>query len=107
MSLVKKMATDDSFHHSESPNGAEDRPLSVTQLTLQIKDLLEGSLPAVWVAGEISNLSRPQSGHVYLTLKDDQSQVRAVIWRSTAQRLRVDLHDGLEVICQGGLDVYA
>jgi exodeoxyribonuclease VII large subunit len=101
------MAIDDLLDRGTSSTGAEDRPLSVTQLTLQIKDLLEGSFPSVWVSGEISNLSRPQSGHVYLTLKDDQSQVRAVVWRSTAQRLRIDLHDGLEVICQGGLDVYA
>ncbi|NIL97864.1 MAG: exodeoxyribonuclease VII large subunit [Planctomycetales bacterium] len=88
-------------------SGDEDQPLTVTQLTRQIKDLLEGSFPSLWMVGEISDLSRPRSGHVYLTLKDDSSQIRAVLWRSTAQKLSVDLHDGLEVICQGGLDVYA
>jgi exodeoxyribonuclease VII large subunit len=87
--------------------GDEDRPLTVTQLTRQIKDLLEGSFPSLWVVGEISDLSRPRSGHVYLTLKDDNSQIRGVLWRTTAQKLPVDLQDGLEVICQGGLDVYA
>ncbi|NIP86663.1 MAG: exodeoxyribonuclease VII large subunit [Planctomycetales bacterium] len=87
--------------------GEEHQPLTVTQLTRQVKDLLEGSFPALWVVGEITDLSRPRSGHVYFTLKDDQAQIRAVLWRSAAQKLSVDLHDGLEVICQGGLDVYA
>ncbi len=81
--------------------------LSVGDLTDQIKGVLEGTFTGVWVAGEISNFSRPQSGHCYLTLKDDRAQVRAVIWRATAARLRFDLEDGLEVICQGDIDVYA
>jgi exodeoxyribonuclease VII large subunit len=83
------------------------RPLSVFELTSQIKDLLEAGFPAVWVAGEVSNFARPQSGHCYLTLKDDRAQLRAVMWRGVATRLRFDLHDGLEVICRGHLDVYA
>jgi exodeoxyribonuclease VII large subunit len=83
------------------------RPLSVWELTSQLKDLLEGAFPAVWVAGEISNFARPQSGHCYLTLKDDRAQLRAVMWRGVAMRVRFGLHDGLEVICRGHLDVYA
>jgi exodeoxyribonuclease VII large subunit len=59
------------------------------------------------VTGEVSNFARPQSGHCYLTLKDDRAQVRAVMWRGVAVRLRFDLQDGLEVICRGRLDVYA
>ena len=90
---------------SEDP--VEQRVLSVWELTSQIKGLLETAFPTVWVAGEISNLARPRSGHVYLTLKDDRAQLRAAIWRSTAARLRFDLHDGLEVICRGHVDVYA
>ena len=85
----------------------EQQPLSVSQLTAQVKDLLEGSFPSVWVEGEISNLSRPQSGHCYLSIKDERAQLRAVLWRGTAERLPVKLVDGMEVICQGGLDVYA
>jgi len=80
--------------------------LSVSQLTAEIKDLLDTAFGAVWVSGEISNLTRPQSGHCYLTLKDDEAQIRAVIWRTSAKTLRFDLHDGLEVICGGYLDVY-
>jgi len=81
--------------------------LSVFELTSRIKDLLESHFQSVWVSGEISNLSRPQSGHCYLTLKDDRAQIRAVLWRMTASKLRFDLEDGLEVICQGDLDIYA
>ncbi|MCE9556925.1 MAG: exodeoxyribonuclease VII large subunit [Planctomycetes bacterium] len=80
--------------------------LSVGQLTFLVKDLLEAALPTVWVSGEISNLSRPQSGHYYFTLKDEDAQIRAVVWRTTAQRMKVDLQDGMDVICEGGLEVY-
>ena len=89
------------------PTPTAERPLSVWELTSQIKDLMEAAFPAVWVAGEVSNFARPQSGHCYLTLKDDRAQLRAVMWRGVAVRLRFDLHDGLEVICRGHLDVYA
>ena len=59
--------------------------LSVWELTAQIKDLLEAAFPAVWVAGEISNFARPQSGHCYLTLKDDRAQLAG---RDLAERGR-------------------
>lgn len=84
----------------------EPRILSIGELTAHIKDLLESSFSAVWVAGEISNLSRPRSGHIYLTLKDDQAQLSAVLWRNTARRVRFDLTDGLEVVCRGHIAVY-
>lgn len=89
------------------PETQVDRIWSVSELTSQIKDLLEGRFQSVWVGGEISNFSRPQSGHCYFTLKDDRAQIRAVVWRTAASRLKFDLHDGLEVICQGDLEVYA
>lgn len=79
---------------------------SVSELTAQIKDLLEMAFPAVWVSGEISNFSRPRSGHCYLTLKDEGAQIPAVIWRNTAVQVRFDLHDGLEVVCRAGVGVY-
>lgn len=81
--------------------------LTISQLTAQIKGLLENQFTSVWVLGEISNFSRPQSGHCYFTLKDDQAQIRAVMWRGAAARLKFNLADGLDVICRGHLDVYA
>jgi exodeoxyribonuclease VII large subunit len=85
----------------------DEHPLSVSQLTMCIKRLLEGSLPKLWVEGEISDLSRPSSGHLYMTLKDQHSQIRAVMWRSAAQRLPFRLEDGQSIICAGGVEVYA
>ena len=93
---------------SDADAGADDeRVLTVSELTAAVKELLEASFPSVWVGGEVSDFARPRSGHCYLTLKDDQAQLRAVIWRSTAARVRFDLHDGLEVICRGRIEVYA
>ena len=84
----------------------ENRPWTVSELTLQIKATLETAFPSVWVSGEVSNVSRPHSGHVYLTLKDSGAQIRAVIWRSVASQVPFELRDGLEVVCRGDVDVY-
>lgn len=79
---------------------------SVSELTNEVKTLLEEGFASVWVTGEISNLSRPSSGHVYLTLKDAQAQMSAVLWRGVALRLRYELRDGLEVIVRGRISLY-
>lgn len=79
---------------------------TVTELTLQIKLILEGELPGVWVEGEISSLRRPSSGHLYFTLKDGHSQIRALLFKSQRRGLKFELEDGLEVILRGRLSVY-
>ncbi|MCS6848428.1 MAG: exodeoxyribonuclease VII large subunit [Anaerolineae bacterium] len=85
-----------------------DEPLSVSELTAHIKDLIEGdeALGDVRVAGEISNLSRPTSGHLYFTLKDVTSQIRCVMWRSNAVRVARSLQNGDAVIARGRIGVY-
>jgi exodeoxyribonuclease VII large subunit len=95
------------FPEPEAEPPRLSRPLSVWELTSQIKDRLESEFADVWVVGEICDFAKPRSGHCYLTLKDDRAQLRSVLWRGTASKLRFDLHDGLEVICRGHLDVYA
>ena len=80
--------------------------LTVTQLTAQLKTLLEGAFPDVWVEGEISNLSIPQSGHAYFTLKDEHAQVRAVMFRSSLRYLKFTLGHGIQVLCRGRISVY-
>lgn len=80
--------------------------LTIGQVTRQIKDAVEGKFPFVYVVGEISNCTRAGSGHIYLTLKDDTAQLRAVMWRNAAIRLRFDVHDGLEVVAGGPIEVY-
>lgn len=89
------------------PMNPDEPVLSVSELTARIKNLLETTFPKVWVSGEIADFARPRSGHCYLTLKDKQCQLRAVIWRGTAVAVRFDVHDGLEVVCRGHVDVYA
>jgi len=80
--------------------------LTVTQLSHQIKNLLEGTFSDVWVEGEISNLTVPQSGHAYFTIKDQQSQIKAVLFKSSQRHLKFALQHGMQVICRGRVSVY-
>jgi len=80
--------------------------LTVTELTANIKALLETSFGLLWVTGEVSNLRRPASGHVYFTLKDETSQIRAVIFRSASAKMGFTLEDGMAIICRGRLNLY-
>lgn len=84
----------------------EESSLTVSQLTEQIKSTLGTKFGGVSVRGEISDLTRASSGHCYFSLKDDNAKLSAVIWRSTAQRLKFKLEEGVEVVCRGGIDVY-
>ena len=86
---------------------APEHAISVSQLTGHIKAVLEETFPPVWVAGEISDLVRARSGHFYFTLKDDDAQIRGVMWRTAAERLNFDISDGQAVFCYGNLEVYA
>jgi len=82
--------------------------LSVTQLTQYLRDLLDRDelLSDVWVAGEVSNFSRPSSGHLYFTLKDSNAALRCVVWRSTAMRIRFGIQNGLAVEAHGAISIY-
>ena len=86
------------------PEGVE--ALSVSAVTTAVRTLLEKNFVSIWVEGEVSNLARPQSGHLYLTLKDAASQLRSVIYRGIALRLRFDLQDGMTVVARGRISVY-
>ena len=82
--------------------------LTVSQLTFRIRKLLEGDLEMqdVWVEGEISNLSRPASGHIYFTLKDKNASLKCMMWKPDAARLRVSLQDGMAIEAHGRITVY-
>lgn len=84
----------------------ERRILTVSELTAGIKDLLESTFDEVWVEGEVSNLRRPPSGHLYFTLKDENSQIRGVIFKQQSRMLRFELEDGQYVICWGRVGIY-
>jgi exodeoxyribonuclease VII large subunit len=82
-------------------------PLSVTVLIARIKDALAGAFAdRVAVLGELSNVSRPASGHIYFSLKDGQCQIDCAMWKSRASRLKFHPADGLEVVVEGKVDVY-
>jgi exodeoxyribonuclease VII large subunit len=83
-----------------------DRIYTVTEITRLIKVELESAFPHIWVEGEISDLTRAHSGHVYFTLKDEMSQLRAIIWRSAAQKVPFKLENGLQIIGLGQINVY-
>lgn len=80
--------------------------LSVSQLNNRARLLLEDVFAQVWVEGEISNLARPASGHVYFTLKDGQAQVRCALFRQNALRVRQALRDGLAVRVRGKVSLF-
>ena len=82
--------------------------ISVSQLITYLRQLLESDeiLQDIWVEGEISNFSQPSSGHLYFTLKDSNSAIRCVMWRSSASRLKFSPREGLAVEVHGGMNVY-
>ena len=93
------------FNHEDSLI-KDKKPLTVTQLTRQISVLLEDKFRSMFVVGEISNVKKATSGHWYFSLKDDQSQIRGVIFRNIANGLRFEPENGLEVILRGSISVY-
>lgn len=80
--------------------------LSVSDLTGEIKSLLEGTFLDVKIEGEVSNASTSRAGHTYFTLKDDDAQLSCVIWRSTNHRQDIELTDGQQIIAGGDIQVY-
>lgn len=90
---------------SDNPYGVLFETVGV--LTERIKDALEAEFGGVAVRGEISNLAKPRSGHLYFSLKDQAASVRVVMWRTAAQRLPFELSDGLAVRLVGRVTVYS
>lgn len=90
----------------EPPRLEPNRPLSVEELTTQIKSVLEPGFSELWVRGEVSNLRRQSSGHVYFTLKDRGSQISAVMFRRDALRQPLRLRDGMEIVVFASISLY-
>ena len=80
--------------------------LTPSQLNTLARDLLEGSFPSVVVEGEIGNLARPSSGHLYFTLKDARAQVRCALFKPKSQWLNFIPREGLKVLARGRLTLY-
>jgi exodeoxyribonuclease VII large subunit len=80
---------------------------SVSELTHLIRSLLEERFAFVWVEGEISNFSKPASGHYYMVLKDSEAQIRSVMFRMQARNLRFRPENGMSVLARGRISVFA
>jgi exodeoxyribonuclease VII large subunit len=96
----------DSFEAMTSPAVPDAQIYSVSQLNREASQALEDSLPMLWVEGEISNLARPGSGHIYFSLKDQHAQVRCAMFRGANRTLRVQVDDGLQVLVRAKVTIY-
>ena len=85
---------------------SETRPLSVSELTGQIKTLLEEEIESRWVLGEISHYTHHGSGHRYFTLKDEDSQISAVMFKWQSRGLSFEPEAGMQVLVYGHVSVY-
>ncbi len=80
--------------------------ITVTELTDQIKNILESKFDSIWVSGEISNFRHHYSGHMYFTLKDDTAEIKVVMFKGFNQYLRFKPENGMQVLVNGRLSVY-
>ncbi len=80
--------------------------LTPSQLNTLARDILEGSFPLIWVEGELGNVTRPASGHLYFTLKDARAQIRCAMFKPKSQGLRFIPREGLHVLARGRLTLY-
>jgi exodeoxyribonuclease VII large subunit len=84
------------------------KSLSVSELNRYLRQLIESDeiLFDVWVQGELSNISKPASGHIYFTLKDSKASLKCVIWRSKTHKINIEIKEGMAVEVHGGITVY-
>ena len=91
----------------QTPSAKEQRRIyTVSDLTADIKVILEDKFPFVWICGEISNFRVPASGHFYFTLKDDNAQINVVMFRSQNRNLKFVPEDGMSVTGLGRISLY-
>lgn len=79
---------------------------TVSEITREVKSILEENFPNVWVEGEISNYLLHSSGHRYFSLKDENAQIRCTLWRFRGDQLQFEPEDGMNVMAWGSITVY-
>lgn len=99
---VRRQETEGRIQQTKEP-----RIYSVSEITGDIKSLLERSYTDIWISGEITDFRNRTGRHLYFALKDEASKIRAVIFNAEGRKIPFELKDGLEVICHGSIDVYA
>jgi len=98
--------SDANFHNPTDSGSRQRKIYSISELNAEIKTLIEESFPFVWIFGEISNFRVPASGHYYFTLKDNASQISAVMFRGQQRQLKFAPEDGMSITGMGRLGVY-
>jgi exodeoxyribonuclease VII large subunit len=84
----------------------ESRVYTVTELTKDVRFVLEDTFHEVWVEGEVSNYTLSSAGHAYFSLKDEGSLLNCVLFKSSGVRIKFDVEDGMSVLCRGRISVY-
>jgi exodeoxyribonuclease VII large subunit len=103
---VSPRSADSAAGPSISPGKPARQILSVSELTANLREVLETTFPEIWVEGELSNARVWTTGHLYFTLKDGSSQVKGVMFRSALRYLKFKPEDGLHVVVRGRISVY-
>ncbi len=93
-------------HTQQNNNTTHTHIFTISELTAKIKSLLEQNFPIIWIVGEISNFSKPASGHYYFSLKDNNSQINSVMFRGNNRRLKFNPDNGMLVTGLGRISVY-
>ena len=98
----------DSFLDKEKPvsHGGGPQVYQVSELTRDIKDIMEAAFDSVWVEGEVSNFNTAVSGHSYFVLKDENSQIRCVLWKGHRSGIKFQPEDGNKVLLFGRITIY-
>ncbi len=91
---------------TDDPGLPERDIWTISRLNREVRLLIESGLPALWLEGEVSNLARPASGHVYFSLKDEGAQVRCALWRSAALKLSFTPRNGMQLLVRARVSVY-
>ena len=97
--MLKEKQNHESFNLTENI-------YTVSDFTNSLKNLIEEKFSFISIKGEISNLSQPTSGHIYFTLKDEKAEIKAVMFRGYKNNLKLNLHDGMEIIAVGDVSIY-
>lgn len=87
-------------------SGCLENVYTVSRLNLEARGVIESGFPPIWIEGEISNLARPRSGHIYFSLKDDHCQVRCAMFRMQNLKLEFDAEDGMQVLANARVSFY-
>ena len=95
-----------SIHYTGPSNTDQHRIYTVSELTSDIKGILEKTYPFIWICGEISNFNIPASGHFYFTVKDEHAQINAVMFRNQNRSLKFKPEDGISIAGLGRISVY-